>query len=276
MLRKFVAARARHFRLHTSCAHAAQRVRLGHLSGLRARIGIHQILDRNRDLSAEATVGRIKLDEHKLHQNLRVDHDAGALGRADARLVLRKPLAQLLVGRVLVAQAAHEAAAAARDLQGVERRLLDLRRLHRNRLEHLEEVLAAAVLAAALVVGHEPRLVARADLAHLDAAAVFPRERLRNLAEVDALVGQVVDEKQRLVERQLEVDDLRGESQRRRDLAHAAEFTARLVGARGGAVQVFDRRDAQDLAVRLERILAAARVLDVVQHLRARDALAAA
>ena len=93
---------------------------------------------------------------------------------------------------VFVAQATHEAPAATGDLQRSERRLLDLRRAHRDRRENLQEVFAAAVLAAALVVGDESSFVARANVTHLDAALGGARKFLCEIAEINAFVGPVV------------------------------------------------------------------------------------
>ena len=93
---------------------------------------------------------------------------------------LREALAALHVELVLVAQAAHQAPARARDLRRIERELLVLRDLQVHRAQ-LGQPRRRAVLAAAAADAAEPlRLVAHADLLELDAGAEQPpRDRAR-------------------------------------------------------------------------------------------------
>ena len=69
------------------------------LSRRGAVIGIHQFLDRYRDI----LVVVIELDQNKLGENLRVDDDARTFHRSHPRLAMRQVLLQILVGLILVA-----------------------------------------------------------------------------------------------------------------------------------------------------------------------------
>src|SRR5690606_5964282 len=166
-------------------------------------------------------------------------------GGADTGLLIGEAGVQLGVGLVLVAEAAHEPAAAAGDFERVEGGLLHLRRLHADVLEDLEEVLAAAVLAALLVVGGEAGLVAGADLAHLDARAVDLAEAADELAEVDALLAEVEERQALAAEDGLDLDDLHRQAE---FLDDAACLGADGVGGLlelGLAVQVLHGGDAE-------------------------------
>ena len=244
MLRELRTAFCSEFLAHTALTHAAQRIRRLRFARRWARIRIHQFLDGNRDFRAKfarkRAGRRIESHEHELHEDLRINDDSRAFRGTNACLVLGKTLAKFFVRRVFVTEAAHQASAATGDLQRIERRLLDLRRAHRNRLENLQEVLAAAVLTAALVVGDESRFVACANLTHLDTALVGAREFLREIAEINAFVGQVVHKQQRFIEREFEINDFRGEFALRSDGTNAWQFRARLVGARRRAIDVVD------------------------------------
>ena len=99
------------------------------------------------------------------------DHLAGAVRRVDAGADLGCVLTEVLVERVLVLQAAHQAAARPGDAQRVDRQLLVLGHPHRDRLEVLQERGAAGVPAARADAALQPGLVARADLPQLDPAA---------------------------------------------------------------------------------------------------------
>ena len=114
------------------------------------------------------------------------------------------------------------------------------------------------MLATTLIVGDESRFVACADLAHFDPALVGASEFLREIAKVDALVAEVVDEQQRLVERELKIHDFCREFALRCDLTHASKFGARLVGARSRAVEIFHGGHTENLTVGLKRVVASA------------------
>jgi hypothetical protein len=241
------------------------------------RHGLCEVLNRDRDLADLAIgLGDIELHEHELRQDLRIDDKAVALGRADARLLLGELLAERVVGFVFVPEAAHQPAAPAGDLERVECGLLDLGRLHADGLQDLEEVLAAAVLAAAFVICSDACLVACADLAELDAVVKEPRETRGKVAKIDAVLAVVVDVQAFIAQDRFCVHDLDRDLEFLDDaLALGPDAVAGLLDRRL-ACDVLCSGDAQDPAIGEERVIAPTRVLDVLEHVLAADALGAA
>src|SRR5262249_36108214 len=88
----------------------------------------------------------------------------------------------------LVGEAAHQPPACARDLAGVERELLFLGHLERDRVELLEPGGAAERTPARAAAVQALGLVAYPDLAQLDARVEFRRQVLDQVAEVHALL----------------------------------------------------------------------------------------
>jgi hypothetical protein len=228
------------------------------------------------DGDGDAFVGVVEEDHDELGEDLGFEDDAVSLWGADAGFLSGESFGEFLVGLVFVAEAAHEAPAAAGDLERVERRLLDLGGLHGDGLQDLEEVLAAAVLAAFFVVGGEACLVACADELHLDASLwVDALEVFGEEVEVHALFGVVVEGEAFVAEDGLGVDDFDLDVP---ELGAAAsvhlEFVAGLLEL-GLVLEVFGGGDAEDAAVVEEGVVAAAGVLDVFEHLLSADAFGA-
>ena len=98
------------------------------------------------------------------------------------------------------------------------------------------------MLTAAFVIGDQPRFITRAHLTHFDAATELTREVFREVAEINALIAEIEHQQQRLIKREFEINDLRGESRIRRHLAHARQCSTRLVVACGGAIEIFHGR----------------------------------
>ena len=132
------------------------------------------------------------------------------------------------------------------------------------------------MLAAPLVVGDEPRLVAGADLPHLDAGLELRGDPLHEVAEVDPRLGGVVDREHLAAQDRLDLDDLHVEPELAGRGLDGLDLLPRIGLDRGPPRKIVDRRDAQDLAVGAEGVVAASGVLDVLEHLLPRDALAAA
>ena len=112
----------------------------------------------------------------------------------------------------LVAQAALQPAAQARQLRRVEAQLLLLRHLDRHRLERRQKRRAAERTAARAVAADHLRFVAHADLPHLDARAELRRELAHELAEIDAAFGREIEDQPRTVERLLDARELHAEA----------------------------------------------------------------
>ena len=104
----------------------------------------------------------------------------------------RGVLAEILVERVLVLQAAHQPPARPRDPHRVDRQVLVLGHPDRHRLEVLEEGGAAQVAAARADPALQPRLVPRADLPQLDPGLEPAAQVADQRAEVDPVRGAEV------------------------------------------------------------------------------------
>ena len=81
----------------------------------------------------------------------------------------------------------------------VERRLLGFGHAHGHGRQVLHEALAAEHAPAVLHVGQESRLIAHADLPHLDAGAEFGGQFAHEVPEIDAPLGREVEHEPRAV-----------------------------------------------------------------------------
>src|SRR5690606_28968723 len=144
------------------------------------------------------------LDRVQLH-----DAAAGAAGLVAAAAALaRHALEELAVHLVLVLQAAHQPPAGTRDLLGAPWELLVPRHPDAHRPEALQPGRAARAVAAHAQRAEHPRLVARADVDELDARRRAVGELLGEHAQGRLALARVRDDEQRLVDRELEGDDL--------------------------------------------------------------------
>ena len=69
-------------------------------------LGSGEFFDRHRH-----AFGGIQCDEYELGEDLAVDNDPVAVGRADTTLAVGQSLAKFFVGFILIAQATHQPAA---------------------------------------------------------------------------------------------------------------------------------------------------------------------
>ena len=237
----------------------------------RGLAGLH-LSERHTDLLAvlqaqgELLLGGVVLDD---------------LGRAERRLddgvLLGRALLEVAVGLELVAQAAHEAAARAADLVGVERQVLLLGHADGDRLEAAAEARAAQLLAAVAEAAHEGRLLAHAHLAHVDAFVQLAGQVAHELAEVHALVGGEVAHDLLAAEEVLHAHGLHVEAALGDELAEGRHGGVALLGKLVGQLEVLVsghaqhalERGAVGLAVELGR-------LDLVRVARGKAQLVAA
>jgi hypothetical protein len=220
-------------------------------------------------------LGVVEVDEDELGEDLGIDDDAVAVGGADAFLAVGEAFSEFLVGFVFVAEAAHEAAAAAGDFEGVEGGLLGLGGLHADGLQDLEEVFAAAVLPALFVVGGEAGLVAGADVLEVEFAAEVVLEAACEEGDVDAVFGEVEDGEAFAAQDGLNIHDFEWEAGL---VGDASGFELEPVAGLfdlGLGVEVFEGGDAEDAALGEEGVVLAAGVFDVAEHLLAGDGLGA-
>ncbi len=82
---------------------------------------------------------------------------------------------------------------------------------------------AANRFAAIAIVGQQLRLVAHANLAHLDARPVFARQILDQIAEIDALLGQEIKDEPIAAEKLLDIDQFHLQSAFMDEVAAAEE-----------------------------------------------------
>ena len=115
-------------------------------------------------------------------------------GRGDRGADRRGVLAEVLVQRVLVLQAAHQPPARPRDPQRVHRQVLVLGHPDRHRLEVLQEGGAAQVAPARPDPALQPRLVPRADLPQLHPGLQPPAQVADQRAEVNPVRRAEVDD----------------------------------------------------------------------------------
>ena len=82
-----------------------------------------------------------------------------------------------------------------------------LGRSHRDRLEYLEKILAAALLTAALIVRHESGFITRANLPHVEPRSELDSEFLNKFAKVHPLLRVVIDHPTLGFKRKFGIDD---------------------------------------------------------------------
>ena len=162
-----------------------------HRTGL-AGLGVDPHLGHG-NLNALALV----VDRHRFARHVDLHHLGVAFGGRHHGVQLGAAALELFVGVGLVTQAAHEAPAHARDLLRVERKVLVFGHADRHGVELPAQTFAAQLLAAVAESAHDARLVAHADLAHVDALVETRRQRAHQLAKVHTLLGLEV--KHRLV-----------------------------------------------------------------------------
>ena len=135
-------------------------------------------------------LGRVvQSDADRLAHEVHGADVAGAVGRENEGIVLGHPLHGVLVGRLLVLQAAHEAAARAGNFRRIQAEILCLGHLDGHGHKVVQKLRAAERTAADAEAAEHFGLVAHADLTQLDAGAEHAREVAHELAEVHAPLG---------------------------------------------------------------------------------------
>ena len=139
---------------------------------------------------------RLLLQPHldALAQQVHIRDRAAAVRRVHQRFRLGRGLEQILIGRLLVVEAAHQAAAGAGDLGGIQAEILRLCHFDGHGLEILQKFPAAEGAAADAQTADHLGLVAHADLAQLYAGAQDGGQRLYQLTEVHPSVRREKEE----------------------------------------------------------------------------------
>ena len=131
----------------------------------------------------------VQPDVHRLLQHVDVADVAGAVRRQHKGVVLGHALDGVLIGVLLVFQAAHQPSAGAGDLGGVQAQALGLGHLDGHRQELVHELGAAEGSSADAQSADHLGLVPHADLPQLDAGAEHAGQILHQLTEVHPPVG---------------------------------------------------------------------------------------
>ena len=126
---------------------------------------------------------------HGLTQKIDGGHITGAVGGQNEGIVLGHTLDGIFIGILLIFQTAHESAAGAGDLGGVQAQRLGLCHLDGNGHEAVEERSTAEGSAADAETAQHLRLVTDTDLAQLDSCAEDRGQILHQLTEVHTAFG---------------------------------------------------------------------------------------
>ena len=154
-------------------------------------------------------LGRVvQSDADRLAHEVHGADVAGAVGRENEGIVLGHPLHGVLVGRLLVLQAAHEAAARAGNFRRIQAEILCLGHLDGHGHKIVQKLRAAERTAADADAAEHLCLIAHTDLAQLDAVAEHGGEILDQLAEVNAPVGREEEHGLVALEAALDVHEL--------------------------------------------------------------------
>ena len=143
--------------------------RRGELDAVARALAVAKHLNFAGAVALGAFILPVEAHEHLLAQNVDRAHVAKAVGRCDKRILLRAAARRVLVGVLLVFEAAHEPTACAGDLRRVQAQILRLGHLDRNGDEVVQKLRAAERPTADAEAAEHLRLVAHADLPQLDA-----------------------------------------------------------------------------------------------------------
>ena len=177
------------------------------------------------------------------------DDPSPAVRRLDSTAHGRELRQQVLVGVELESQATFEPTATSRDLRGIKGGFLKFGHFHRDR-RHLDQMrVAADTLSAIAEIGQEFRFVPDADLAHFDPCLEFRGEHFDQLSEVDASLGQVVDNDPFTAEEVLDHDQIHGQIHSPDDTAALIELFAFLAVNPFDLVRVGSGQGASDIAL---------------------------
>ena len=128
-------------------------------------------------------------DLHPAAQKIHLYHSAAALRGIHKGLHLGGAAQQILIGVLLVFQAAHQPSAGTGDFRGIQAKILGLGHLDGHRLEILQKACAAEGPSADSQSAYHLRLVPNADLPQLDPGVENRGQIFHQLPEIHALIG---------------------------------------------------------------------------------------
>ena len=135
-----------------------------------------------------------------LLQQAYIGDGALAIAGVDNGILLGAGFNQGFIGVLLIFQAAHQSAAGAGDLRGVQGKTLGLCHLDGHRLEIVQKLLAAEGTTADAQTAHHFCLVSNANLPQLDPGAEHTGEILHQIAKIHPAVGGKVKQNLAAVE----------------------------------------------------------------------------
>ena len=165
------------------------------LDALPAALAVAQHLDLTAAVGLQGLVGAggVQGDLHGLPQQVHALHVAGAVRGLNKALRLGHPLGGVLVGVLLIFQAAHQPPAGAGDLGGIQAEVLGLRHLDGNGQKPVQKLGTAEGPPADAKSPDHLGLVPHADLPELDAGPEHGGQVPHQLPEVYPAVGGEVE-----------------------------------------------------------------------------------
>ena len=126
---------------------------------------------------------------HALTHQIHLDDRTAAVGRIHEGLVFGRFAKQILIGVLLILQTAHQSAASAGDLCGIQAEILGLCHLDGNGMEILQKAATAEGSATDAQATYHFCLVTHTDLPQLDTGMEHRSEALDQLAEIHSFIG---------------------------------------------------------------------------------------
>ena len=152
----------------------------------------------NRDVGiledADGLWGILHANLHPLAQQVNLHHSTAAFGGIHKGFQLGAGADQVFVGILLIFQAAHQAAAGAGNLGGIQGQILGLGHFDGHRLEVLQEAGTAEGPAADTQAAHHLSLVPDADLPQFNAGVEHGGQVLHQFPEVHPLIGGEIEQ----------------------------------------------------------------------------------
>ena len=140
-------------------------------------------------VNVDGVGGVLHADLDGLAQQIHVTDGAPTIGGVHKGLGLGRRLVEVLIGFLLIFETAHETAAGAGNLGGIQAQILGFGHLDGNRLEVIQELGAAEGPSADAQTAHHAGLVPDADLPQFDAGAENGGQILYQLPEIHPAVG---------------------------------------------------------------------------------------
>ena len=161
----------------------------GDLNSLPAALAVAQDADLAVVVALLCLRGTVQADLYGLPQQVHGFYVAGTVGGLDEGFLLGHPLLSILIGVLLIFQAAHQPSAGAGDLGGIQAEVLGLGHLDGDGQEPVQKLGAAEGPPADTETAHHFGLIPDADLTQFDAGTEHAGQIPHQLPEVHPAVG---------------------------------------------------------------------------------------